>query len=101
MENKNGIDYPPVINHTEYYYGFIGTVIAWQIAFIIISRDPVRYKPIMPATIVEKVTFGVACIILFIQGKISTTLLTFGFIDLFLMCLFIFAYIKTPDFKNE
>ena len=40
LEVQNGIDYPPPINHPEYYYGFIGIAVAWQIAFLIISRDP-------------------------------------------------------------
>lgn len=33
LETKNGIDFPPAINHPEYYYGFIGVALAWQVAF--------------------------------------------------------------------
>ena len=36
--------FPPVVNHPEYYYGFISTVIAWQVAFIIISGDPLKQQ---------------------------------------------------------
>ena len=54
LESKNGIDYPPAINHPEYYYGFIGVAIAWQIGFLIISGDPKRYRLLMIATVIEK-----------------------------------------------
>lgn len=39
MESRNGIDFPPPINHPEYYYGFIGVAIAWQVAFIINTME--------------------------------------------------------------
>src|SRR5438309_516421 len=36
LENKNSHDYPPAITHPEYYYGFFGVGLAWQILFILI-----------------------------------------------------------------
>ena len=33
-ELKIGRDYPPAITHPEFYYGFIGVAISWQIAFL-------------------------------------------------------------------
>lgn len=53
-ESRNGLNFPPAINHPEYYYGFIGVAVAWQIGFLIISRDPTRYGPLMIATVIEK-----------------------------------------------
>ena len=40
LEEKNGRDFPPAITHPEYYYGFIGVGVAWQIAFLVIASDP-------------------------------------------------------------
>src|SRR5687768_7041494 len=37
LEEKTGRDFPPPITHVEYYYGFIGVAVAWQIVFLIIS----------------------------------------------------------------
>ena len=51
MEERTGRDFPPPVTHPEYFYGFIGVAVAWQIVFLIISRDPVRYRPIMLAAI--------------------------------------------------
>jgi hypothetical protein len=94
---KNGNDFPPPITHPEYYYGFVGLALVWQIAFLIIRRDPVRFRPIMPVTILEKVSFGVPAIVLYAQGRLSPSLLAAGLLDLLLGALFAVAYIKTPS----
>ena len=38
---------PPAITHPGFYYGFACVTLAWQIAFLVISRDPVRLRPMM------------------------------------------------------
>src|SRR5262245_50459223 len=43
LETKTGADYPPPINHPEYYYGFFGVTLAWQLLFLVIGFDAVRY----------------------------------------------------------
>lgn len=101
MERQTGIDAPPAITHPEFYYGFIGVSLAAQVMFFIISRDPVRFKPLMIAAILEKVSFGAAAIVLLSQDRIPMNMFLGGCIDLFLMCLFIFAYVNTPDFQPE
>jgi hypothetical protein len=95
LETQNGVDYPPPINHPEYYYGFFGVAIAWQIAFLIISRDPVRYRLLMIATIAEKYTYGIAVLILFWQDRLTGPVLATGLIDLLLGSLFAFSFFKT------
>ena len=94
LEMQNGIDYPPPLNHPEYYYGFIGITVAWQIAFIIISRDPAKYKLLILATIVEKYTYVIATIVLFLQSRVAATVLAVGLIDTILGSLFIISYFK-------
>jgi len=56
-EVKLGLTDPPAVTHPEFYYGFLGVVVAWQIVFIIISRDPVRYRPLFPAIVLEKLLY--------------------------------------------
>ena len=34
---------PPAITHPEFYYGFVGVTLTWQLVFLIIGRDPARY----------------------------------------------------------
>jgi hypothetical protein len=95
LETKNGIDYPPPINHPEYFYGFVGIAVAWQLAFLVISRDPVRYRPMMIPAIVEKLTFGVATAVLYAQGRVAAAVLAFGIIDLTLGALFAASFVAT------
>lgn len=99
LETKNGIDYPPAINHPEYYYGFIGVAVAWQIVFLIISQNPAKFKLIILAAIVEKFSYGIAVIILFSQARIVVPVLVVGLIDTMLGLLFIISYFKVR--KNE
>ena len=101
LEAKTGRDFPPAITHPEYYYGFIGVAIAWQIVFLIISRDPVRYRPIMLAAIVEKASFGFPAIALYLTGRLSGQMLVAGLLDLILGVLFIAAYRRTAPAPGE
>lgn len=93
-EAKTGRDFPPAITHPEFYYGFLGVAISWQIAFLVVSRDPVRFRAIMIPSILEKFTFGIAVVLLFIQQRTSSLTLAFGTIDLIFGALFCVAYLK-------
>jgi hypothetical protein len=97
LKEKNGIDFPPAITHPEYYYGFIGVALAFQVLFLIISRNPAKYRAMMIPSIIEKFSFAIALIALFIQHKIASAMMVAGGIDLLLGLLFIMAYLKTSD----
>ena len=100
LEAQMGRDFPPPINHPEYYYGFIGVAIAWQLVFLILSRDPVRYRPMMVPAVLEKATYAVAVFILFSQQRVSTFTLATALVDSILGVLFVLAYIKTATYKT-
>jgi hypothetical protein len=95
MEAKTGIDFPPAITHPEYYYGFIGVTLAWQVLFLILSKDPVRYRLMMIPSVLEKFSFAIAVVALYLQHRVSAFLLGFAIIDLIFGALFIAAYLKT------
>ena len=99
FEARTGQDYPPPITHPEYYYGFIGLAVVWQFVFLILSRDPVRYRPLMIVAILEKACFAIPSAILMSQHRIPG--LTFGFamVDVVLGVLFLIAYVKTKDLQ--
>lgn len=94
LESRIGQDDPPAITHPEFFYGFTGVAIAWQVAFLIISRDPMRYRLLMIPSILEKLSFGIAVIILFMLQRASATVLGFASIDLVLGALFLVAFFK-------
>jgi hypothetical protein len=86
---------PPAITHPEFFYGFIGVTLAWQLVFFVIARNPVRYRPLMLVAVLEKLAFGVPAIVLFSQQRIKTTSLAFGCIDLVLGTLFVLSFFLT------
>jgi hypothetical protein len=86
---------PPPITHPGFYYGFVGTSLAWQIGFLIIAKDPVRFRPIILAAIVEKFTYGIAMFALYLQSKVHPSDLVFACADTLFGILFIVAFAKT------
>ena len=96
LEEKTGRDYPPAITHPEYYYGFVGVTAAWQILYLMISTDPVRFRPLMLPPMLAKSSFVIAVTILFFQGRVSSTMVGASMIDLLLVVLFFVSYLRTP-----
>ncbi len=94
LEHRIGIDTPPPITHPEYFYGFIGVTIAWQVLFLCIARDPVTYRLLMLPCILEKLSFVPVVFFLVLEGRAGTQLLPFGLIDLVLAILFMLSYAK-------
>jgi hypothetical protein len=101
MEAQVGIDSPPAITHPEFFYGFVGVVIAWQVVFLIISSDPSRYRLLMLPSVVEKWTFAGALAVLALQGRMSGPLLVFGGIDLVLGILFLASFFRMKPAASD
>ena len=100
LEHATGRMYPPAITHPEYYYGFIGLAVAWQVVFLIIAQDPVRYRPMMIPSILEKASFGFAAIPLFLLGRLSAQMLGAALIDMTLGVFFVVAFIRTSSARQ-
>jgi len=90
-----GTQDPPAITHPGFYYGFVGCALAWQIAFICIGRDPVRLRVMMIPSVVEKVAYCTAVIVLVMQGRTNQRDLVFAATDLTLAVLFVAAFVVT------
>jgi len=95
LEAKNGRDFPPAITHPEYYYGFIGVALAWQILFLVLSINPKRYRPMMIPAMLEKLSFAVPVIALFLQNRVAFLMVVAAVPDLIFLCLFATAFMKT------
>jgi hypothetical protein len=100
MEAKIGRDNPPEITHPEYFYGFVGVGVAWQIAFLIIARDPARFRTLMIPGMLEKVLFGVATLVLCYQGRTPALVGGFAVVDLLWATLFMVAFDRVGDEAN-
>jgi len=96
MFDMIGRNDPPAITHPGFYYGFIGAGLAWQFAFFVIAADPVRYRPLIIPSVIEKFSYGIAVIVLLAQKRIAKGDLVFAAADLLLCALFVLAFLKTP-----
>ena len=89
-----GAQDPPPITHPAFFYGFAGLGLAWQVAFFIISRDPLRFRPMMIPSILEKIGYGGAVVVLYAQGRMHPQDLAFGCVDLVFAALFAVAFVR-------
>jgi hypothetical protein len=97
LENKIGRDTPPAIMHPEYFYGFTGVALAWQVLFLVLSTDPVRYRAMILPSILEKVSYGIALIVLLSQGRLALSAFAIGSVDWIFAFLFIASYFTTKS----
>jgi hypothetical protein len=95
MEERLGRQFPPPITHPEQFYGFIGVAIAWQFAFLLIARGVERYRLFMLPAILEKLSFGIAVLVLYAQRRVSLLTVGVGSIDLALAVCFFLALRST------
>ncbi|HVZ80008.1 MAG TPA: hypothetical protein VHE12_04315 [bacterium] len=86
---------PPAITHPEYYYGFVGVSLAFQVVFLIISTDPIKYRLLMIPAILEKFPFAIAVALLLAAGRVGIYILPGATIDAILGTLFVIAFWKT------
>jgi len=94
LEAMIGRTQPPPITHPEFYYGFVGVGFAWQIAFLIIARHPVRYRPLMPAPFLEKLLYPIAVLTLYAQQRVHSQMLGGAMLDLIWLVLFVVVWSK-------
>ena len=91
---------PPAITHPGFYYGFVCTTFAWQIAFLVISRDPVRLRLMMIPCMLEKFPYVIAASVLYGQSRIKTPDLMLAMVDLVLGLFFLAAFVTTGKMSS-
>ncbi len=83
---------PPAVTHPEFYYGFHGLALVFQLVFVIIALDPERYRALIPIAILEKLAFFAPTMWLFAEGRVQIGGPFYGaVIDGLLAALFILA----------
>ena len=80
------------LSHPESYYGFVGVVLVFQLVFLTIATDPLRFRPIMLLGVLEKLSFGAAVYPLYIMGRTPAAVVVFATIDLFLAAMFAISW---------
>jgi hypothetical protein len=95
LERRIGLDQPPPLTHPEFFYGFLGIAIAWQVAFLIIASDPPRYRLLMIPAMIEKFSFVAAIFTLLALGRVAPVMAAAGLFDFTLGLLFLAGFLLT------
>jgi hypothetical protein len=99
-EERLGRDFPPAITHPELFYGFIGVVVAWRVAFLVMAQDPARFRQLMLVAVLEKLSYGGATVVLFQLYRVPAIVFAIGLVDLLLGALFVASFSKTRPKAN-
>ena len=88
-ENLMGVKQP------EFYYGFVFLDICWQILYLVLSSDPVRYRPMMIPAFLAKGSATIALSWLYLIGRVSNQWIAIGAVDGVFAILFLVAFLAT------
>ena len=94
LENKIGELDPPAISHPEFYYGFAWVTVAWQIVYLMMSRYPVRFRPMLIPAVISKAGFALTAYYLCGVGRLAARNLILPSTDLVLVALFVWTYVS-------
>ena len=101
LEHPIGAYDPPAITHAEFYYGFVCTAFAWQIVYLMLSRDPIRLRPMLIPAILGKTGFALSVFVLCAQGRLAAQHVVLPAIDLLLAALFAWAYLALGSHREQ
>ena len=97
-----GREAPPAITHPEFYYGFLVVSLAWQIGFLLIAADPIRFRPMMAVAMVEKFGYVGSIAVLYGRERLVWGDFTLGAVaDLVLGALFLAAFLSIRGVKPD
>jgi hypothetical protein len=83
------------ITYPQFYYGFVGVALAWQIAFLVIGSDPARFRWMMIPSMAEKLIYGLTMGVLYGEGRVTVVDILPVFPDLVICALFALAFART------
>jgi hypothetical protein len=86
---------PPAITHPEFYYGFVGVALTWQLVFLVIAKNPGRYRALIIPSVLEKASYVFANVALLATHNMTLAAAVPSVSDLILGLLFLAAYFKT------
>jgi hypothetical protein len=102
LEAQLGTREPPPVTHPEFYYGFYGSALVWQLVFFVIAGNPLKYRPLILVSVLEKVSFFATCVVLFLEGRLAAGGPLLGsIIDGLWAVLFILAWRRTGAAVQE
>jgi hypothetical protein len=96
LVDVSGRQYLPPASYPHFFYGFLSLAMAWQVAFLLIGRNPVKYRVFMIPSLIEKFGFVAIVAVLYGRGRIPAEDAMVAVPDAVLGVLFVAALMKTP-----
>jgi hypothetical protein len=90
-----GRAYPPPTSYPHFFYGFLAVALAWQCAFFVIASNPARYRVMIIPALLEKLSYVVGTVVLYLKSHIPAADATTAVPDLVLCVLFAIAFATT------
>ena len=83
------------VKQPEFFYGFVFLNICWQIVYLILSSDVIRFRPIMIPAFLAKASATAALTWLYLLGRVSVQWVGIGALDGVFAALFLAGYLAT------
>jgi len=71
LVDVTGRHYAPPTEYPHFFFGFFAVAYAWQIAFLVIGSDPVRFRPLMIPAALEKLGFVFTLAVMYGESRVS------------------------------
>jgi hypothetical protein len=101
LVDVTGRAYQAPTDYPHFYYGFVAVALAWQLAFLVIGSNPVRYRLLMIPAFIEKAGYVITATVLYSQGRIAGEEAGTAIPDSMLLVLFVVAFLKTSRTGNS
>jgi hypothetical protein len=99
-EQQFATQFPPALNHPEYFYSFTSVTLVWQALFVFIAFSPARYRALMLLGVLEKMCLLPTFFILNPQDRFPVLWIPLLIADLVFGVLFFTAFLKSKTKMN-
>jgi hypothetical protein len=100
LVDVTGRRYESPTTYPHFFYGFFAVALAWQIAFLVIGSNPMRFRALMIPAMLEKFGYVATLAVLYGQGHIAAVDALPAVPDGLLGLLFILAFVRTRAFTS-
>jgi hypothetical protein len=101
LVDLTGRRYDPPTAHPHFFYGFFAVALAWQIAFLIIGWNPVRFRALMIPAVLEIFGYVGTLAVLYGQERIAWGDAQAGIPDGLLGLLVTLPFVRTRDLYSS
>ena len=95
LMDLTGRHYQAPTEYPHFFYGFFSVAMSWQVAFLVIGTNPMRFRPLMGPAMLEKFGHVTTVAVLYMRSRIPAEDAIPAVTDLVLGVLFILAFLTT------